>query len=125
MLLIYPSQIAEARPDRTTCDHSFARKMKGLASVGAFPSGYGRGRMRSRFPRPDSIRAPNASHRAPRFVRERLVHQTEGVDLSALRDLVEGGGFRHGRRADRAELVVHVEARRHRDTDPAAEAGED
>src|SRR5690606_10126411 len=64
-------------------------------------------------------------HRASCLVMLRSLAEGEGVELAALRDLVEAGGLRHRRCTDRAELVVHVETSGNGDADPAAETCED
>src|SRR5580692_8800978 len=55
----------------------------------------------------------------------RHIAYTESVKRAALRDVIQTRRLGHGGGADGAELVAQIQARSHRQTDPATDAGPD
>ena len=64
-------------------------------------------------------------HRAFVVKTIRSLHDPEDVQLAALRDQTQTRGFRHGRCADGAELVIQVKASSHGQANPTSNAGID
>src|SRR5262249_59837577 len=85
-------------------------------------AGLSRGRFELKKQIKDAGCHKGTGRRQPRRI-PLLLEEAEYVQLTALRDMIEASGLRHSRSTDGAELVVQVETRGNRKTDPAADAG--